>query len=85
MGTIPSAERREQWQEEQVPLFRDYLSSRIIELSEVWKAEKAAKEQKVRKRECEEGEEEVVSEGEVDIVHVLEERKVTPQRRKTRR
>ncbi|KAH7885232.1 hypothetical protein F5I97DRAFT_1883858 [Phlebopus sp. FC_14] len=68
-GTIPSAERKKKWEDHEVPLFRDYLASRINQLSETWKAEKATKEEESKKRKSEEVDAEVLSsEGEVDIV-----------------
>ncbi|KAG6330376.1 hypothetical protein ID866_8713 [Astraeus odoratus] len=82
-GTIPSTERKAQWKDEEVPLMREYLSSRITQLSETWKAEKAAKEEEAKKRMSEEVEAEVISsEGEVDIVQVCGDVKGTPQRKR---
>ncbi|KAI6042715.1 hypothetical protein EDC04DRAFT_2658082 [Pisolithus marmoratus] len=85
-GTIPSSDRRNIWQDQEVPRFRDYLFARITQLSEAWKAEKAVKEEEARKRKSEELEAEVLSsEGEVDIVDVSGEVKVSPRRRRVNR
>lgn len=82
-GTIPAADRNTQWQDHDVPLFRGYLASRITQLAEAWRAEKAAKDGEGKKRKNEEMEPEVISsEGEVDIVDVSGEPKVKPQRQR---
>ncbi|KAF9241144.1 hypothetical protein BU15DRAFT_73620 [Melanogaster broomeanus] len=75
-GTIPSAERKKRWHDGEVPQFRDYLISRINELSEIWMAEKAAREGAAKKRKNEEAEL-LSSEGEIDIVEDVSEVKVT--------
>lgn len=65
-----SAERKRMWQDHEIPQFRDHLKSRIMQLSEEWKAEKSVREERVnRRRSVEMVEMEVLSsEGEVDIV-----------------
>ncbi|KAF8442853.1 hypothetical protein L210DRAFT_3476959 [Boletus edulis BED1] len=68
-GTMPSSERKKMWQDHEVPEFRDHLKSRIIQLSQEWKAEKTVREEDVNKRSGDPVEVETLSsEGEVDIV-----------------
>jgi len=68
-GTMPSSERKKMWQDHEVPQFRDHLKSRIIQLSEEWKAEKTVREDDANKRSGDPVEVETLSsEGEVDIV-----------------
>ncbi|KAG6377143.1 hypothetical protein JVT61DRAFT_1195 [Boletus reticuloceps] len=68
-GTMPSSERKKMWQDHEVPEFRDHLKSRIIQLSQEWKAEKTVREEDANKRSGDPVEVETLSsEGEVDIV-----------------
>ncbi|KAF8546881.1 hypothetical protein OG21DRAFT_1450806 [Imleria badia] len=73
-GTMPSSERKKMWQDHEIPQFRDHLKSRIIQLSEEWKAEKTVREQETSKRRS--GDvlevEALSSEGEVDIVEDIQ-------------
>ncbi|KAH7920480.1 hypothetical protein BV22DRAFT_801106 [Leucogyrophana mollusca] len=71
------SERKVEWNEEAIPLFRQDLIGRIEELSATWKAERAAKEELKKKKaaagdDVGKGQEEAdSSEGEVDIVEDL--------------
>ena len=67
---MPSPERRKLWQDHEIPQSRDYLKSRIMKLSEEWKAEKTSREEEASKRQNGDAMEveELSSEGEVDIV-----------------
>ncbi|KAI9573550.1 hypothetical protein HD554DRAFT_2167133 [Boletus coccyginus] len=79
-GTMPSSERKKMWQDHEIPQFRDYLGSRIIQLSEEWKDGKTVREEVTNKR----GSKDVLevetlsSEGEVDIVEDIPSVKATP-------
>ncbi|KAH0832102.1 hypothetical protein J3R83DRAFT_13011 [Lanmaoa asiatica] len=79
-STMPSSERRKMWQDHEIPQFRDHLKSRIIQLSEEWRAEKTVREEEAGKR----GSGDVLevealsSEGEVDIVEDIPRVKATP-------
>lgn len=77
---MPSSERKKMWQDHEIPQFRDYLNSRIIQLSEEWKAEKTVREQETSKQRS--GDvlevEALSSEGEVDIVEDIPSVKATP-------
>lgn len=69
---MPSSERKEMWQDHEIPHFRDYLHSRIIQLSEEWKAEKTIQGGEGLEVEA------LSSEGEVDIVEDIPNIKAAP-------
>lgn len=77
---MPSSERKKMWQDHEIPQFRDDLKSRVIKLSEEWRAEKTVREGEPSKRRC--GDvlevEALSSEGEVDIVEDIPIAKATP-------
>ncbi|KAH7914279.1 hypothetical protein BJ138DRAFT_1098802 [Hygrophoropsis aurantiaca] len=77
-------ERKAEWNEEVIPRFRENLISRIENLSDAWKADKAAKEEELKKKKAAAGddpnkgsEDPESSEGEVDIVEDLRQEKPT--------
>jgi len=71
---MPSSERKKMWQDHEIPQFRDYLESRIIQLSEEWKGGKTFREEVTNKRRNEDvlEVEALSSEGEVDIVEDID-------------
>jgi hypothetical protein len=72
-STSTISERKAEWKDENIGCLREKLAARIIELSEQWKIEKAAKEEQ-RKKEFTEGKDaEPVgsSDSEIDIVEDL--------------
>lgn len=77
---MPSSERKRMWQDHEIPQFRDYLGSRIIQLSEEWKDGKIVREEVTNKRGSKDVLEVVAlsSEGEVDIVEDIPSVKATP-------
>ncbi|KAG8214645.1 hypothetical protein J3R82DRAFT_9723 [Butyriboletus roseoflavus] len=77
-GTIPSSERKKMWQDHEIPQFRDNLKSRILQLSEEWKAEKREEEASKRRGGDALEVEALSSEGEVDIVEDLPSAKAIP-------
>jgi hypothetical protein len=69
---MPSSERQEMWRDHEIPQFRDYLHSCIIQLSEEWKTEKTVRGGEALEVEA------LSSEGEVDIVEDIPNVKATP-------
>lgn len=84
---MPSSERKQMWQDHDIPEFRDHLKSRIVQLSEEWKAEKtkAVREEASSRRSGDVMEVEALSsEGEVDIVEDIPSVKSAPGPRQKR-
>jgi hypothetical protein len=77
----PSAARQADWQQEEITGMRDRLSTQILQLSDQWKVQRAAKEEQ-RKKEAAEGkdvDEVESSDGEIDIVEDVQENVDAPR------
>lgn len=82
---MPSSDRKKMWQDHEIPQSRDYLKSRIIQLSEEWKAEKTLRDGEVNRRRSGDAleVEALSSEGEVDIVEDIPRIKAAPGPKQT--